>query len=112
MLSPLIAFLLDGRLEVPRSFVDVWPYPFGFGAGLPHPAGESGAPASSVRLIEVTDASGSRRPEIQPRIRQQGYGCRRVRIAARSVFARDRRHRLPEEAVSRRPERPHGIRGG
>ena len=57
----------------------------------------------------MTDASRSRRSEIRPRFRQQGHRRRRLRIAARSVFARDERHRVSQEAVSRRAERPHGL---
>ena len=47
------------------------------------------AQTTRVSHIEVTHASRSRRFEIRSRIRQQGHRRRRLRIAARSVFARD-----------------------
>ena len=46
------------------------------------------------------------------RIRQQGHRRRRLRVAARSVLARDRDHGLPQEAVPRRAQRAHGVHRG
>ena len=54
----------------------------------------------AVCRIEVTDASRSRRSEIESRVRQQGHGRRRLRIAARSVFARDGGHGVSQEDSS------------
>ena len=71
-----------------------------------------GSASQMLSETEVSDASRARRLEIGSRLRQQGYGRRRLRVAARAVLARHDGDGVPEEAVPRRAERAHGLQRG